>query len=335
MKKVLFFGYYGEGNLGDELLLKNLIDKFSERFLVGALVSKKKETGNKIILFDRIRELLKAINWADVVIGGGGGIFQDKTSLHSFLYYLFILWYALLTKKKVYIIGQSFSTLKYRISRFLLKITLPHCGKIYVRDSFSYQFLQNLNVPKDKIKILPDIVFLTQFPDVRRDKENIGINFRPWYELKIEDLEKILKELLKENRKIIFFSFQDSMDLELFKKLDKEITKEIEVVSSNSDNFWEKFSTCKYLVGMRLHSLILSTIAGIPFLGISYDEKIQAYLDDLGWKYYINTNEISDFYPLWIKLKEEEEILRSYLKIVTEEKRDILKREIEEFIESL
>jgi polysaccharide pyruvyl transferase WcaK-like protein len=46
MKKVLLFGYYGEGNLGDELLLKSLLFSLSTDFEIGILSKKKDKNSN-------------------------------------------------------------------------------------------------------------------------------------------------------------------------------------------------------------------------------------------------------------------------------------------------
>ncbi|MGB9856925.1 MAG: polysaccharide pyruvyl transferase CsaB [Dictyoglomaceae bacterium] len=330
MKKILFFGYYGEGNLGDELLLKNLKDYFSKDFILGVLTSNKSYYKN-LTCFDKFnpKEVLKAVNWTDIVIGGGGGIFQDKTSLRSLLYYLSIIWLSFIKKKRVYLIGQSFSTFKYPISKFLVKISLPFCQKIYVRDKLSFDILNNIGISGDKVSIIPDLVFLTEIPEIKFKKNNVGINFRPWRGINLKELENILINLKNQEEKLIFFSFQDSLDLELFNKFPMETRKDVEIISFNNENFWDKFSSCKYFVGMRLHSLILASIMGIPFLGLSYDDKIDAYLNDLGWKYYLSIYDLNKFLPTWKQLKEEGEELELYLKIKIDEKRKILKEELE------
>lgn len=329
MKKILFFGYYGEGNLGDELLLKNLKDYFSEDFILGVLTWDKNYYED-LICFEKfnLKELLKAISWADIVIGGGGGIFQDKTSLKSLLYYLFILWLSFIKKKRVYLIGQSFSTFKYPISTFLVKISLPFCQKIYVRDKLSFNILNNIGISGNKVSIIPDLVFLTEIPAIKFNKSGIGINFRPWKGVNLKELENILMNLKKEEEKLIFFSFQDSLDLELFNKFSTEVKKDIEIISFNNKDFLNKFASCRYFVGMRLHSLILASIMGIPFLGISYDDKIDAYLNDLGWKYYLSVYDLDKFLPAWKQLKEGNKDLELYLKIKTDERKKILKEEL-------
>jgi polysaccharide pyruvyl transferase WcaK-like protein len=42
------------------------------------------------------------------------------------------------------------------------------------------------------------------------------------------------------------------------------------------------FAGLRLIVGMRLHALVLGTLAGIPPVGIVYDEKARAFLDEIG-----------------------------------------------------
>ncbi len=333
-KNILLFGYYGEGNFGDELILENLKNYLSKRFNLGILTSNKNYYKD-LISFHKFNpfEILKGLNWADIVIGGGGGIFQDKTSFRSFLYYILILWISFLKRKKIYLIGQSFSPFRYFISRFLIKFSLLLCEEIYLRDNFSLNFLNSIGIPKEKLSIIPDIAFLTELVRPKIERGYVGVNFRSWKGININSLEDIL-ENLKKNEKVIFFSFQDSSDLRLFNNLSQKAKNGIEIVSCYDKNFIEKFCSCKYFVGMRLHSLILASILGIPFLGLSYDEKIEAYLEDLGWRFYLKIDELDQFFPLWVQLKEEEG-LEVYLKCKVDENRNLVREKLERIISEI
>jgi polysaccharide pyruvyl transferase CsaB len=327
MKKILIFGYFGEGNFGDDLIFDALKKIFSNNFIIG--VFSKKNYYKDVINFERynIKSIIEAINWSDIVIGGGGGVLQDKTSFKSLLYYIFIIWFSVLTGKRVYIIGQSFSTFKYKISRFLVSKTLKKCEKIYVRDRFSLSLLNYMGINNKKLKYIPDLVFLIDIPNISYEKKYLGINFRSWKNLKPKNLENIL-EFLKKEGDLLFFSFQDSTDLEFFNNFSKDIIKDIKIISTKDEEFWNYFLSCKYFIGMRLHSLILATISGIPFLGLSYDDKIDAFVYDLGWKYSLSISKLDNFESLWKQLKEEQG-LENYLRFKSYELKEKLLNEIE------
>lgn len=292
MKKLLLFGYYGEGNLGDDLLLESLIKNFHSRFYLGILTKKNDSIGrtSNVRIFDKFSfEILKGIMWSDIVIGGGGGIFQDKTSLRSFYYYFFVVFLALLLKKRVFLLGQSFSPLRFKINEILLKKLLNCCEAIYLRDSFSKKYLEKIGVKPHKIKLSTDLSLLIDFPEYDNEKGNaLGINLRSWrgFEFKEKDLETFLNNIAKNFEKIYFFSFQQE-DYQVCKRLLGNLKSKVIPVSPNDPNFWKYFSSCSLFIGMRLHSCIISMSLGIPFIAITYDEKVKAFCEEIGWKYFV------------------------------------------------
>src|SRR5690606_24232485 len=100
MPKVFLYGYYGFGNLGDELLCAYYTQIFRQYFPGFELVVL---TGNKHqSAQDGEAPYTVANRWnlwrlgrmmapGDLLVGGGGSIFQDVTSKRSLLYYLSLL----------------------------------------------------------------------------------------------------------------------------------------------------------------------------------------------------------------------------------------------------
>jgi polysaccharide pyruvyl transferase WcaK-like protein len=50
----------------------------------------------------------------------------------------------------------------------------------------------------------------------------------------------------------------------------------------------EIYPELDFVIGMRLHSLILATVHAIPFLALSYETKTQELLHDLAYDYMLN-----------------------------------------------
>ena len=56
------------------------------------------------------------------------------------------------------------------------------------------------------------------------------------------------------------------------------------------------YNQCSYVVGMRGHSLILAAGQEVPILGISYNKKVDAFMEMVDLKNYcLNQNDISDY----------------------------------------
>lgn len=336
MKRLLLFGYYGEGNLGDDLLLESLVENFHSKFYLGILTKRNDnlEKAFNVKIFNKFSfEILKSILWSDIVIGGGGGIFQDKTSLRSFYYYFFIVFLSLLFNKRVFLLGQSFSPLKYKINEIFLAKILNRCKSIYVRDSFSKKYLEKIGVKSHKIKLSTDLSFLIDFPSYENNNSNIlGINLRSWNDFKFEEkeIETFINNIAESFEKIYFFSFQQK-DYQFYERLPSTFKSKVSVVTSKDPSFWKDFSSCRLFIGMRLHSCIISMSLGIPFIAIAYDEKVKAFCEEISWKYFV---ENFDFDKILSYIKELEGNFFEYRKLLISRReflREKIRRDMEYF----
>lgn len=107
-KKVAISGYYGFKNFGDELILSILTERLKRdgaditvftvnpEFTAQTYGVKTARTFNPI-------DVIKTIAATDVLISGGGSLFQDATSVKSVIYYSFVLGLAQLLGKKTII----------------------------------------------------------------------------------------------------------------------------------------------------------------------------------------------------------------------------------------
>ena len=162
-------GYYGYGNFGDELLLKairrilknigfntvEILYPDSQFPIAGVKVYKR---------FSAI-EVIPAIKKTNLVVFGGGGLFQDVTSFRSFLYYYTIAKISIFFKKPVVFLGTSFGPLRRNLSRLLIgdivksKYTfflprdrvsmryIKHAdGNVYHGTDIAIEYLRNLNI---------------------------------------------------------------------------------------------------------------------------------------------------------------------------------------------
>jgi len=148
--KIALSGYYGFGNFGDEAILSAVRSVFfdCDVKVLGA--------GNRF----NIRDLLSS----DCLISGGGGLFQDKTSTKSFLYYAGIIFLAKLFKKPVYIIGQSIGPIKKSFNLNILKKIISIADLVILRDQPSFDFISSLSNFGRKVVKSYDLTFLLDYP---------------------------------------------------------------------------------------------------------------------------------------------------------------------------
>ncbi|MBR6901203.1 MAG: polysaccharide pyruvyl transferase family protein, partial [Synergistaceae bacterium] len=123
----LLLGYYGFGNLGDELLLRACIKILNERGIenekIIVLSNNPEETRKnfnvKAVNRWKIFEVIKALRKSEFLMLGGGGLFQDSTSIKFCVYYWAVVRLAKLLGVKISAIGQSIGPLNSKIAKIL------------------------------------------------------------------------------------------------------------------------------------------------------------------------------------------------------------------------
>lgn len=305
--KVLLSGYYGYNNIGDEAILKGLIDSLQTYNLKLKVLSKNPEWTTKKYSVDsanrsNIFQILKEIKNCDVLLSGGGSLLQDVTSSKSIIYYLMILFMAIIMGKKTIIYSQGIGPIKGRFNRRLTKFILNRVDYINVRDNNSYDYLRKIGINKDII-VTTDTVFGINKPSLKeglgivenyskRDSKKLGVTIINWKdcgERTIEESVKLLKIILEEKADVDVFliPFYYHVDLDILTKIYdrlKDDYKNIYLVDKylHVDGYLSLVGNMDIYISMRLHGLIFATLMGAYPIGISYDPKIDGFMKELG-----------------------------------------------------
>jgi len=116
----------------------------------------------------------------------------------------------------------------------------------------------------------------------------IGISVRE-YKSNGSDSKRIFAQAadyLIENykAKIIFFPFQFDEDVHISEEILSLMKNKAEVlkVRLEPEELLSVMSRLSLVVGVRLHSIIFSSMANIPFIALSYDPKVKYFIEDLG-----------------------------------------------------
>lgn len=303
--KTVISGYYGFDNIGDEAVLKCLVEGLKERGLtdITVLSNKPDETNKKYqvkaVNRNSFKKIYKALKQADALLSGGGSLIQDKTSSKSLWYYLGIMLIGKFLRKKVYVIGQGIGPVDKKFNRWLTAKILNKIDGIAVRDELSKEYLKQLNVRKHVV-VAADLVL--NFPcsddkkvfDKVREKEGIDLNSseyvlictREWENSELSRVELArAADLIAQDYgyKIVFLPFyhediEESDRVATYMKTPYEIlTGEYEI-----EEILNIIKGSSLLIGVRLHSLIFAFISLVPFVGISYDPKVEGFLKSVG-----------------------------------------------------
>ncbi|MDR2006499.1 MAG: polysaccharide pyruvyl transferase CsaB [Acidaminococcales bacterium] len=306
-KNILISGYYGFANAGDEAMLTAVIDALrglADNPGISVLSGNPAETAARhgVIAIQRFNPffVFRAVRKADIVLSGGGSLLQDVTSKRSLYYYLGVLQLAKFLRKPVMLYGQGIGPLRAALARKLTGFVCRQADVIAVRDKQSLRELALLGVDEKKTFLTADPVMAMR----PADKEDgrlilrehgvesgflVGISAREWQGLACfkKELAKAADALVREyGAKIIFLSLQYPGDLTVSKEIAHLMAEKAgaTVIEKRCgvDDFLSLVGNMNLLLSVRLHALIFGALMQVPVIGLSYDPKIDAFLESIG-----------------------------------------------------
>lgn len=307
MKKVLISGYYGFNNTGDEAILESLSNQFSKSGIeIEALSANPLKTqqsyGIKAYRRFNLPDIIKAIKNCDALISGGGSLFQDATSSASFYYYLGIVVIAQMLCKKVLVFSQGIGPLKKDYNRKVFTKIINKIKMISVRDEISIKELETLKIYKPEIIVTTDPVFMLESAPEEVGKNILkesGVNFgsklivgiaaRDWTNNKeailqiAETADGIIEEF---DAQVVLFPFHYPEDLDFANGIAEKMRSKPCILKGEykPSEIMSAIGLMDINIGVRLHALIFSVCMGVPVIGITYDPKIDGFLNTMGLK---------------------------------------------------
>ncbi|PYE54208.1 polysaccharide pyruvyl transferase CsaB [Deinococcus yavapaiensis] len=275
--KILVSGYYGFANTGDEALALAISRELRARgHEVDLLSATPNDTARTYGVRSSARmhplELLKAVTWCDVLLSGGGGLLQDKTSGRTLAYYLAVIRLGKLFRKRVVVFNQSVGPLSESGGR-QVKAALRGVPAI-VRDAGSVRTLEALGI---SASLGGDPALLLSAGDVKRDENRVILAPRGGERGATTRLAVLARELRAEGREVVALSFMPSQDDEECRLIGGEI-----VSTDDPRVALDTIAGAGYVIGVRLHAVILAAAAGVGFAGVSYDPKVAGFCADAG-----------------------------------------------------
>lgn len=284
--EAVLFGYYGFGNLGDELLARAILSLYEKNGISGeriAILSADPEKSSAYLgihSVDRwdVLGVWNLLRKSRTLLLGGGGLFQDSTSIRSCFYYWGVIRMALLAGCRVWMFGQSIGPFNSKLARFLARDGIGRCKVRVVRDRPSMDILIDWG---QNAHMVPDPV-LGLAPDRTETSEGkyLLVNIRPWVDPDIpEKVFSCALEISSRERiplRIVAMAPEDAKLAQHYISLKGIRNMEIEKAWDWKDvsRIWKG---AKFAFGMRLHFCVLSSLSGIPCLAVPYDPKVEGF----------------------------------------------------------
>jgi len=311
MPRILISGYYGFDNLGDDTVLYGIMSSIKKRQPDAELVVLSNQPSRTEALFGLkafnrwnfaviTRELMKC----DMLVMGGGSLLQDVTGGRSILYYLGIARLAQLLKKPIIFYGQGVGPISKPLSEQLIRSVVNHVDVITVRDAKSRDDLLSYGVKEPEIQVTADPAFaidpelfspdagarlLKEFGIDRSipGQKIAGIAIRNWSTK--NNFHQVLAQnadaLVRQGWKVVFIPMQYPGDVGASQRV-LSYMKERAVLLNRQFSFRDIaniIANTDLIIGMRLHSLILAAHSEVPFVSLSYDPKIDRFVQRVGY----------------------------------------------------
>ncbi|GIO21496.1 polysaccharide pyruvyl transferase family protein [Oceanobacillus sp. J11TS1] len=308
MKKVLYIGWIGFKNLGDDLLW-NIFENLSKKHL--------KESEMTIIpSFPSVD--INNIEEYDLVVLGGGSLLTP--------YYVGILHKALTMNKKVIIWGSGIDRIKEQKLNMMMEGESPALNEIFsyedalllrevfsgasfggVRGPLTKKALELLGVNEKDIQIIGDPgVLLKSDINIEKEKKEkiIGINWgtaknnlygnEPILEKK---LINICERLKNRGYKILIYTVWKG-DIpackRLFNKINDGKNVTLDTTLYTEQELISLLSTCTLTINFKLHPNLLSLAANVPYIALGYRFKAFDLSQSLNLENYVLSTNSSD-----------------------------------------
>ena len=304
-KKIAISGYYGFQNIGDEAILYSMLQAFESVGNLEPIVFSNnpehthKQYGVESVDRWKLFTLIKSLRKCDQLVSGGGSLLQDVTGPRSLIYYLGVVFLAKLLGKKVMFYAQGIGPINTPQGKRLMGWLANKADLITVRDGASKKLLDQLGIDRPEIRETVDAVLGIDRRRVNTQSDEkvlvemgispegepiVGVSLREWqnpgnYKRAVA---KTCDNLIEMGYRVMFIPFHFPGDIAPGRDTIKLMSHgKKAILMKNQVNVEEMLGilgSLHMMIGMRLHSLIMAAVMGVPIVGISYDPKVDSFM---------------------------------------------------------
>lgn len=292
--KIVISGYYGFGNLGDELILHNLIRFLSEHQSSLVVLSQNPEQTQALHQVRAVSRWNAGKLWtemksATVFISGGGGLIQDISGPWTPAYYLGLIALAQMLRNQTILLGQGFGPLQRYWNQRLAQSIICRADLVIPRDAESYFWCTQHGVKADRLFPGADLVWLMPAATEQTRESRWVVCLRAdWLQGEIPDwVRELVRFAQKRDTTIRFVALGNRGDHVLLQKIQTDpefVGCEFRLLSVEPGDFntiQQAFARAELVISMRYHGLLLGALAGAAVTGLGRDEKIKHLLQAL------------------------------------------------------
>ncbi len=318
---VVICGAYGRGNAGDEAILKALVTEMraiDPDLPLWIMTRKPKATRLRhrvgAVYTFNVPAFCRRMAKSRLYINGGGSLVQDVTSHRSLWFYLFTLSAARRLGCRVMMYGCGIGPIRTPSNRRKTgRVIDRSVDVITTRDSASIEELQALGVSRPQVILAADpAVTLPAAPPQaadalleeiglhpRKGERYLGVTVRPWpgFDDKAPAFAAAVDYAYQRYDLIpVFIPIEGKPDAAAAQKVAAllQYAPANLLTSCPSTELAIALSArMDAALSMRLHALIFAAVHGVPLVGVVYDPKVSAFLDDAGQDLYTRLDRVT------------------------------------------
>jgi polysaccharide pyruvyl transferase CsaB len=316
MSQVVIFGYFGCRNLGDETNLSQLVAslRLIRPDLAITVLSASPEATGRLLGVNCVGKyhlsgILRAFLKADLLIGGAGSLFQDRTSLRSLLYYALIVILGKLCGLRIFLFGQGIGPVRTLPGKLITRVALSAAKVITVRDRLSVVSLADLKVRKPEIHItaeplllknpVPDSSIRQYWASAHTFRENgagarslkrfkVGLIFQEFGFLtqnfaRPRAFWEELLDFLSWSKEVEFYLIPiNPRDMGLLQRLAGAFQVRLLPLQTNWEELQMVMGGLDLVASTRLHGLVAAVVQQVSCYGLAADPKVEGFCVQLG-----------------------------------------------------
>lgn len=309
MINAVIFGYFGRGNLGDETNLSNLIKLLREidlgigiTVISAAPAATAQELGVTAVGKYDLRRIYKAVQGANLLIGGGGSLFQDRSSLRSLIYYSALVLFAKYLKVKVFLFGQGIGPLRSKLGKWIAGLALSRIDLITVRDRVSIIALADLNVKRPEIHFTAEPLLVKNQVAKQlvtgywqrvnsRKRFRVGLIIQETSKLKKHFWVEFVRCLSWDHNVELFILTIDEQDWEFNERLAANLDLHLLDKITSWEGLQAAVGGFDLVLSTRLHGLVAAVTQGVSCYGLAVDPKIDGFCLQWGIPFQVLTDD--------------------------------------------
>ena len=316
MKKIVYSGFYGFKNTGDDAFLevaawgsKKYLNADDVVFLghdLPRLITESRELSKPLFKgYDRIQTFKELVN-ADYFISAGGSTFVNH-KWHQLKEVALLAKQTMNRELKNGAIGVSIGPFATSSDEKSVQKYLQQIDFLTLRDRRSFEYVQSLNLPYQPIEafdlaaLLPFVYKDQTIIKTCSNRKIIGVSVCPYESIskkesisnevrRNEEVVGLLQKLENESEDVLFrFFIMNGHPLFGDMKLTREVieksgVKNYEIIPYQKVvlDIWNLIGECNFMIATRLHAAIMAAYNNVPFILNEYHQKCRDFLLDVG-----------------------------------------------------